>query len=481
MSIGDTEFGAQVSIGFLGRTATLLVAFLGSIFLARALGPDGYGGYYLLAAVAGLLDNPVTGWARACKKRFTEVDFPKGQAVGALLIVIVLGFLLMVIGSWLATPILKQHIQLPLVWLLLSVLFFGTSAFRSLQEILTGTDRFGATQWVTTGRDVVRVPLQAGLVIAGFGVTGMVWGMTIASLLFCPLILYLARVRPELPSLKSTKDIWKYGKSSIPAGFVGTAKSRADILVLGAFATTSAIGYYEIALRMTLPAIFFASVASGGLVGRISELESRGEEFHVDVENNLSYASILAIPIFFGALSIGGPVVGAIYGSKFLPAGEFIAGLALYQVFSSQKRILVSVINGLDRPDLNLYISTATAIINVSLGLALLFSIGSIGVVIATVATEALSYGVRFYVVQSLAPSCSLVTRPLMHQLIGGILMGASVFVLWHYISTMGWIAVLLSVMLGAVIYFGIVVTISTHFRETVVGILDDFGVHTPL
>jgi O-antigen/teichoic acid export membrane protein len=481
VSIGDSDFGVQVGIGFLGRTATLIVAFLGSIFLARVLGPDGYGSYYFIAALAGLLDNPITGWARACKKRFTEVDFPKEQAVGSLMIVITLGFITMLVGSWLTAPILQRFSPLPSVWLLLAVLFLGTSAFRSLQEILNGTDRFGSTQWVTTGRDVLRVLLQAGLVTAGFGVVGMVWGMAVASLLLCPVILLLARVRPEVPTWESTKDIWQYGKSSVPAGLVGTAKSRADIILLGVLATNSAIGYYEIALRMTVPAVFLASVASGGLVGRISELESRGEEFYVDIENNLSYASFIAIPIFFGSLSIGGPVVGAIYGSKFIPAGEYIAGLALYRVFSSQKQVLASVINGLDRPDLNLYISTATAVINISLGLALLFIIGPLGVVIATVVTDALSYGVRFYVVHSLVPSCTLVTRPLIHQLVGGVLMGASVFLLWQYLSTMGWIAVILSVMLGVIIYFGILVTISTHFRETVAGILDDLGVHTPL
>lgn len=481
MSIGDTDFGVQVGIGFLGRTATLIVAFLGSIFLARVLGPDGYGSYYFIAALAGLLDNPITGWARACKKRFTEVDFPKEQAVGSLLIVITLGFIAMLVGSWLTAPILQRFSSLPSVWLLLAVLFLGTSAFRSLQEILNGTDRFGSTQWVTAGRDILRVLLQAGLVIAGLGVVGMVWGMAVASLLLCPVILVLVRVRPGIPTWESTKNIWQYGKSSIPAGFLGTAKSRADIILLGALATNSAIGYYEIALRITMPAVFLASVASSGLVGRISELESRDEAFRDDVENNLSYASFLAIPILFGSLSIGGPLIATIYGSQFAPAGEFIAGLAVYQVFSSQKRILGSVIDGLDRPDLNLYVSTAMTVLNITLGVGLLLAVGPIGIVIATVISEGLAYTARLLVVRSLAPSCRLVPKPLIHQLVGGTFMGVIVFALWESLSPTGWIAVLTFVLGGAVLYVGTIFFISKHFRATVSGILDDFGVQTPL
>lgn len=79
MSIGDTDFGVQVGIGFVGRVVTLFVSFLGAVLLARILarilGSSGYGAFYLLMAVISFLDNPVTGWANACRKRFTEVDF----------------------------------------------------------------------------------------------------------------------------------------------------------------------------------------------------------------------------------------------------------------------------------------------------------------------------------------------------------------------------------------------------------------------
>jgi predicted membrane channel-forming protein YqfA (hemolysin III family) len=59
--------------------------------------------------------------------------------------------------------------------------------------------------------------------------------------------------------------------------------------------------------------------------------------------------------------------------------------------------------------------------------------------------------------------------------------MGVIVFALWESLSPTGWIAVLTFVLGGAVLYVGTIFFISKHFRATVSGILDDFGVQTPL
>jgi len=104
VSIGDTDFGVQVSIGVVGRVVAALVAFLGSIVLARVLGPDGYGTFYLLMAVVAFLDNPITGWANACRKRLTEEDFPSGGTIGSMFISIVLTSAAVFLLSWLLSP-----------------------------------------------------------------------------------------------------------------------------------------------------------------------------------------------------------------------------------------------------------------------------------------------------------------------------------------------------------------------------------------
>lgn len=477
LSIGDSDFGLQVGIGFFGKVATVIVAFLGSIFLARVLGPHGYGTFYLILAVVAVLDNPVTGWARACRKRFTEVDFPRDEAIGSVLIGIGLVSTAIFVIAFLSSPLITRYTGNPEGWFLLSLLFIGKASFSSSLQMLNGTGRFGSSSWVVAGRDVLRVLLQASFVVIGLGVAGMIWGMSLASLLLTPVLLYLIGISPSIPSKQSMKEVWTFARSSIPLGVVGTAKGRMDVILLGVLASTSSVGNYEIALKMTMPAIFLASVAGSGLVGRVSDLQSRDEPIASDIRNNLGYASIVAIPLFFGALTIGTPVVVTVYGSQFAEAGSYIAGLALYRLISSQRRILGATINGLDRPELNLRVSTFVFALNVAIGVALFYIVGPIGVVVATVVSAAVGYVLRAYFVRSLLPTVTLVPWPLVHQFASGLLMGVTVFGVRELRPLRGWMAVLTIVGLGVVVYFTALTLFSPPFRKTVRGVAKDAGI----
>lgn len=458
----------------MGRIATVIIAFLGSIFLARELGPEGYGLFYLFMAIVGIADNPVTGWARACRKRFTEVDFPEDEAIGSLLIGIAIVSATVFVGTRVGAPVIADFAGNQNAWFLFSILFVAKVTFSSLIQVLNGTPRFGASSWVIAIRDTVRVLLQVTLVIIGLGVAGMVWGISLASLVLAPIIVYLIGVKPSLPSKRSVLEVWEFARSSIPLGIVGTAKGRMDVVLLGALVGSAPVGNYEIALKMTMPAMFLASVASSGLVGRVSDLNSRDEGIEDDVRNNLGFASLLSIPLFFGAVTIGGPVVVTIYGNEFVQAKSFIAGLALFRLIASQRRILGATINGLDRPDLNLRVSTSVFVLNVGLGVVLLYAIGPIGVVVATVASAAVGYALRAYLMRSLLPSLTLVPNSLVHQVGSALVMAAVVYATREAWSLQNWMVVASIVGLGIAIYFGTLTILSRPFRTTVRGIVKD-------
>lgn len=478
MTISDTDFGLQVGIGFLGRVATAIVAFLGSIFLARILGPDGYGTFYFLMAIVAFLDNPVTGWANACRKRLTEENIPSGEAVGSTIIGIVGVSILVFVTSWIGSPIIAAQVGDSDAWLLLSLLFVGMVSFLTSLQVLNATEKFGASSWVQASRDVLRVLVQAALVVAGLGVTGMVLGMVVANLLIAPIVIYLIGYTPELPSKETLLSVWEFAKSSIPNGIVGTAQSRMDVILLGVLVGPSVVGNYEVALRMTMPAMYVAGVAQGGLMGRISNRRSKGEEFAEDIQNNLSYASILAIPLFFGAFTIGTPVVVTAYSDKFAEAGAYLTGLALFRVFRSQKLILVSTVDGIDRPHVNLRISAFIFAFNLVIGLALLYAVGPFGVVVATVVSEIIAYVVRAYVVRSLVPSVTLLPRPLLEQLTSGVIMAVSIYGVREILRLSHWSIVVLVVALGGIAYFGTLVVISEPFRVTIKAIATDAGLN---
>jgi O-antigen/teichoic acid export membrane protein len=476
VGIGDTDFGVQVGIGFVGRVVGALLAFVGSIVLARALGPTDYGVFYLLLSVVAFLDNPMTGWAQACRKRLTEAEFPAGDAIGSTVAGIVLASGIVFVGAWLFAPQIASFTGSRDGWLLLSFLFAGMIAYHTANEVLKSTERFGASPWLNAGRDLVRVLVQVGLVLAGLGVAGMVGGMVLANFVVAPTVLYLVGVRPSIPSVDSLRSIWSYARYSIPGGFVGTAQHRIDRILLGFLVSTTAVGNYEVAMKLTLPAMFIAGVAQDGLMGRISNLQSRGEEFAADVRRNLGFASLIGIPLFFGALVMAEPVIVTLYSNQYATAGPFLIGLAFFRLLRTQKSILVAVINGLDHPDLNLKISTVVFSFNIVAGLAGLYAIGPIGVVVATILSEIIGYGVRGYVVRSIVPSVRFLPRPLLDQIASGAVMAITVYAARLTLPLQEWYYVLFVVAIGGLTYLTVLVVISEYFRSTVRGIAADAG-----
>lgn len=477
MSIGDSNFGVQVGLGFIGRIVTALVAFVGSVFLARFLGPENYGSFYILLAIVSFFDNPVTGWAVACRKRLTEVDSSSEQIVGSLLLGILVASILSVVIAVTASKWITNFTGDPNSWMLLIILYIGMIVYVSSLEVLKATDKFGRSTWIQAVRDIIRVTVQSGLVIVGFGVGGMVGGIIFANLILAPSIFYFIGPSPALPSRNTLNDIWAYGRSSIPDGLLSTAQERIDIMILGILASTSVVGNYEVALKITLPAIFVAGVASNGLMGRISNRRSKDLEVANEIQRNIAYASLIAVPLFFGAITIGGPVVVTLYSSQYSLAGGFIGGLALFRLIRSQKAILISSINGLNKPNLNLRVSALEFLLNVFLGIGLYFVIGPLGVIIATVLSELLAYIYRAFIIKQLVPTVDFLPQPLKKQFASGVLMAILVYIARHSIGLKMWYDTILVVGMGCGVYFVSLLYISESFRETSRAIARDAGI----
>lgn len=473
-SVGDVDFGLEVSKGVLAKFTMAAIGFVGTLIFARELGPAGYGAFYLVVTLVNVLDNPVTGWATACKKRLSEEGFPDDEALGSGLAGAAINVVLVVPAMGLVLAY-TDLFEIRRLFVPFAVLFGSVTLFAVTNRLLSAQANFASAEWSDTLRSLFTFPLQLALVLAGMGAAGMTYGLAVATLLTIPYVVHRLGVRPALPTRETVQSIWRYARYSIPSGFIGTTQSRIDVLILGALmATTAAVGYYEVALRLTMPATFIAGVTSAGLMARVSNLHSRGESVATDVTNSLGYASLLAVPIFFGALAMPEALVVTAYGGDYRSAGAFLVGLALYQLLSTQVGQLGSVVAGLDRPRTNLLVSAASLAVNVILGVALFYAVGPLGVVVATVVAEALKYVVLAVTVRRALPAVELAPGPLRHQLLAGALMFVAVDRVRTAIGVPDWLHLLVLLALGGGVYFAVLLLISTEHRTTARGILHD-------
>lgn len=467
-STGDISLGLEAIKGFAGKITQALLGFVGTIIFARALGPTSFGGYYFLLSLVFIADRPLRGMAKAVEKRYSEEGSAKSEILGTVFLGVAALTGVALVALLLGGEFLRAETNVESASVVFLVLFLSMGLFTNLGNILGAAGLPARQIWNDTLRSVLTLALQLFFVFAGFGAAGMGYGLAAATFLTVPVALYFIRQRPRMPSSETLRSLWDYARYSIPGSFVSVAYNRLDVLLLGFFLTTGAVGQYEVALKLTIPATLLASAVDVAFMPKISNLASREEEIVNDIENALAFNSILAIPLLFGAAALSTKLVVTIYGSEYRSAATLLIGLAVYQVIFTQKTIFTSTLGGIDRPDLSLRIHTGAFLFNVVIGVALLFSIGAFGVVLATIAAELLAYIMTVVVVRKFVPKLNPFPRTLVEQTGAGLLMFVVIKGATQFIAIQGWIELLFIVGFGAAVYGTVLLLISSSLRLTI-------------
>lgn len=473
----EVPLGLEVTKGVIAKFLLAAIGFVGTILFARILGPAAFGGFYLIWAIVKIAKLPIDGFSHASKKRFSESNQNRGKIAGATLLVILCVIVLSGTAAIMAQHQLASYSGLENGSFLLVILLVSVGFFTPYQEMLTATGRISLTVWIDLLRSTLTTPLQLLLVVLNYGAAGMAYGLSLATVLTIPVTHYVLRTPLSFPDRETYRKLWSYARHSTVSAVFGQAFSRFDILLLGWLLTPNAAGQYEVALKLTLPAVLLAEVASEGLMARISNLHSKKRDITADLNNTLSFTSILSAPIFFGGLVLADPLVVTIYGSEYAAAAPLLVGLALFRLVRTQSSPLTQAINGIDRPDLNVRISAVTLALNIVVGVALTLEFGSIGVVIATVAAETLRYSLLFIIVQRYISGTSLISSALLEQLGAAVLMGVVVYAVHQFVPVRSWLHLSALIALGALVYGVTLLSVSKKLRQTVEAVLADAGI----
>ncbi|WP_254531095.1 lipopolysaccharide biosynthesis protein [Natrinema gelatinilyticum] len=468
----SVSLGGETVKATAAKFTMAAVGFLGTVVFARILGPTAFGGFYLLFALVKIADRAVVGWGVAVKKRYSEAGSPKAELLGGQLAFSVGWILLATVAVAVAAPWLIAYTALPEAPILFVVLIAAVSLYEPIDSVVQARGRIGASMWTDTLRSLLTFPLQLGLVLLGLGAAGMAYGLAAATVLSLPVLWYFISTAPAIPSRDTLENLWSYARYSSVNAFLGTAYDRFDVLLLGWLLAPAAAGNYEVAFKLTVPATFVMMAASSGLMARVSHRHSKGEGLSEDVSNTLAFTSIVAIPMFFGALALSDRLVITFYGPEYADAASLLIGLALYQLVRTQSGTLSQIVDGIDRPDVNTRISALTLGFNILLGIALTLSYGAIGVVVATVAAESLRYVATAYVVKQYVPRAELFPRTLAEQFAASLLMFVVVVPTADAIAVERWYHLLAIVALGGAVYALTLAAISRKLRVTIEGVV---------
>ncbi|OYR50330.1 polysaccharide biosynthesis C-terminal domain-containing protein [Halorubrum sp. Ea8] len=453
-------------IDFLSKIVMSFSGFVATIVLTRTLGQERYGAYVVVlsvlawVAIAGNL-----GLSPAIKKRVSEAD--DGNYIISGVIVQLILYAIVAACLWIARPYLNAYMEIDAtaILILLLAVKLATDFIQSVldgQHLVHISSLLSPIEW--TSRSVV----QIALVLSGLGVVGAFAGYVVGALVAVVIGMYFASFDPSLPSRRDFDRLRSYAQFSWLASVKGRTFLSMDTLVLAVFVSNSVIAVYEIAWNLaSLFAIFGSSVSRTLFpeMSRISSAEGASDEIAELFRISLAYSGLFIIPGLIGAVIVG-DVVLTIYGSGFQTGYYILLILTFARLLYGYQGQFLTVLDGVNRPDLTFRINGVFVAVNLVLNILLTWQYGWYGAAAATTASAALGLVFGYYYTSRIID----VVVPI--DVIGKQLSAAGVMALVVYGGrllvgdSLPVIFVLVSG--GAGIYFILLLAISREFRKTV-------------
>lgn len=386
----DLNLTRQVFSGTVAKIVMALVGFAGSIFFARELGPALFGAVSLLFALAEWAAHPLYGVGAAVKKRVSESDSKRGALFGLLIAAsaiwtFTIGAIAVGAGPWVRSLTSLEAAPVYLVGLVAT-----TGMFTVFGMLVEGRGKVGAFLWTNAARKTSAIGLQSLFLYLGFGATGWVAGAMIASTLAITVLYILIGVFPSVPGRKQIRSVWVFARYSSVTSVLYAAYSRLDLLLIGSVIGTTTAGFYEIGWKITMFGVFIPNTIGNSLMSKVSAMAANGQRQDLidQVESSTAFASVITIPLLFGSLAIGQPLIVEFYGAEYAPAADILVMLAVVRTIESQSDPIMAAIGGLDRPDIALRLTGGGIAVNVLLGVPLLYTIGPLALITVSAFAE---------------------------------------------------------------------------------------------
>ncbi|WP_226021385.1 lipopolysaccharide biosynthesis protein [Halomicrobium salinisoli] len=420
------HFAGQVVISVAGFGATFAIArlegesVLGLYSVAVALG------FYLLVI-------PTQAIGNAVKKRMSEGDdrqayFGVGLLVnGGLGIAVAVGVALL--GVAIDAVALPGDVTIVRVIdaysLEIAALVLSTSAFWTVRSALDGTKRVGTSGLLQAGERVLRTGLQVGLLVAGFGVLGLIGGHAAALAVAAAAGLAIVGTG-RVPTRTHVRSVLSYARYA----WLGTLRSRIygwfDTFVLAFFVSSGLIGIYEAAWGLaSLLAVVSTSVRAT-LFPEVSELsvDDEYERIRSILHDGLVFSGVFVIPGLVGAAIVGRRVLEFYRPSFGQGAGILVILIAAYgaDVYGQQ---FLNVVNATDNPSLAYRVNKWFIAVSVVLTVSLAWVFGWYGAAAATASASVIRTVFSYHVLRETVGSVPLPVGEIGREVLAAGIMAA--------------------------------------------------------
>lgn len=476
MSGDDDQFiniRNQAALSLIGTFLDTAVSFVGLILFANILGASGLGKFYVLLAIVKVSRFPLGGIGQAVMKRGSEHElstaryFAGGITYGVAYVttcgIILLAIALVNIDflpydpTLVATAFALFVVQLFYHLSLDTYRSYGKTGYAGLIDNILG---------------IFETVLQLILLLTGFGVFGLLIGTTVMTTLITVALLVFSKVTVARPDIDVLRSIWRYGRWSVITSGLANVYDRFPLLLIGAFLGSNVAGYYTSANRLLVLGSHVGSSIAPALMVRASASDSPANDLP-DLRLGMQYATILALPMFFGSLALSNGLMVTAFGPTFAGTGSVLIGLAVYHVVNTYDTVIFSFFNGINQPEKSTKATAiALTVLAVGSGVAV-FNIGLLGVVTTVVFAHVVRVLIGEIMLHETFGQVVIPTSAI-RQIAVSLLMFFVVVGLSKYIAITGWFSLCVVVGVGAVVYGVILLVLDEYLRGMVRTVLSE-------
>ena len=361
-----------------------------SLVGARALGPAGRGDLLLITlwpiVIALLaefgLPNAYRYWMAKEPERVSRLFS------NAVIYAFAMGVLSVSLGELIVPHVVAERSGE--VMLLIRVYMFNIPAvvfLNLMRGLLEGTRRFG---WAGAARFIF-FAVQA----TGFGVLWLAGDLTVATAaitmmvsqatsMLLALVAVWLQLRPSWqPSWTEFKTSMHYGMRDYAGGIADYATLRLDQLMLGAMASSTAMGLYVVAVRLSEITTFAAEAVADALMPEMAA-SRKGDGAEALLARSLRltiYANlIMLVPLWLVAPFM----LRVLFGPNFVPATGAFRWLLIAAVVWSASAIVIRGLQGFGHPGLTTIARFVSALVTAGALLVLLPRMGITGAAVAS-------------------------------------------------------------------------------------------------
>jgi len=405
LEMGKTSAAGSFQL-LVGVASSTVIMAIGTIILGRLMTTDEYG-MYGIVLIPSTLMNLFRDWGMNSAMTRYIANFRSTQKDEELRDVIVAGlffeiavglalsFLSLFLAGFISSTIFHRPESASYI-AILSISIIAGSLLTSSQSSFIGFERMGLNSFTLICQAIVKTAIGPLLVFLGYGVLGAVVGYTVAFIgaaMIGVAIFYLVLIRPlrkkatrEFHLTRTLKTMLRYGLPLSVSSILGGILAQIYAFMIVPLTNNTLYGNYLTALNFSVLLTFITVPVGTVLFPVFAKLDPQKDQdlLRTVFVSSIKYASVLLVPATMVLMVLSGPIIGTLYGEKYVYGPLFLAiGVVgnLYVVLGNLSA--GGLLSGLGETRIPMYQSIITIIIGLPIGLLFISTLGFVGLILA--------------------------------------------------------------------------------------------------